>query len=738
MKKVKSIVASATLAAILATTNAVNVSAKVDNRLGGNSRYGTAVAIANKLYNGTVDNIVLTSGKGPYDALAGSLFAKNINAPILLADSSKEKSKETFDYITKHLNKSGKVYILGGEASVTKDVESEIKKLGYTTERLSGKDRFETSSKILSKMTINKGTPVFIVSSAGFVDSLSVSNLSAIKGYPLIMTKNDKLSADLKAQLNKIQPSKVYVIGSEGLVSQNVINEVKAINPNLKDSDILRIAGKDKYETNLLINKAFNLKSSNAVIASGEGFGDALAGSVLAAKLNAPIILTDGKNFSKQQAYINSTNYINYHILGLEGSVSKAIENTLNLPAVDKKDGQEFIGKLITAEQVKSCEMKSNSTITFTTKDLPAEAQNGFNQVTSTIGDTITIGVNGKIQSISDTHVKEDLQTTIKLGGIMAEKPISLPMYLDADVSNTVNPSYKVIYGLPKEYMDMATSMDPSLSALKGKEYMVLDMSTMQNLGSKEEMPKIDYTKITNFMEKNKDTLTKLGLKYGSSFNPNFSIVKKLSDTKTPDGRNATCYQVTLNNDTLKSLLAYTGNHTLTFIEEKEVMDFIKAYMTVCIDAIESPTQAQDKAEFEKEFGEFLSNMPSNSLSFNKFVDAFSSMELLGKNGIQVKYYLDEKGRTIYEDGIMDIKLDLNKMQNVIMAGNNANLPEEAKKEMASVKGSIGMTIKFNTSLTKLNDSSITVTLPTLTESNSVDYFKFLNSMMESEIKAEN
>ncbi|MBC2425585.1 cell wall-binding repeat-containing protein, partial [Clostridium beijerinckii] len=211
MKKIRSIVASATLAAILTATNTASVNAKVDTRLGGNNRYATAEAIANRIYSGTVDNIVLASGKAPYDALSASLFAKNINAPILLADKDKNECKETFNYIKKHLSKSGTVYILGGEGAIGKDVEAEIKKLGFKAERISGKNRFDTSSKILDKIKIEKGTPVFIASAAGFGDSLSVSSISATKGYPLIMTGKDKLPTELKAQLNKIQPSKVYI-----------------------------------------------------------------------------------------------------------------------------------------------------------------------------------------------------------------------------------------------------------------------------------------------------------------------------------------------------------------------------------------------------------------------------------------------------------------------------------------------------------------------------------------------
>ncbi|MBV1822085.1 cell wall-binding repeat-containing protein, partial [Bacteroidales bacterium MSK.15.36] len=159
---------------------------------------------------------------------------------------------------------------------------------------------------------------------------LSVSSISAIKDYPVIMTTKDTIPSNLKAQLAKLQPSKVYIIGSENLISQKVQEELYKINKNLKIDDVVRIYGNDRFETNILINKAFNIKSNNAFVASGMDFADALSGSALAGKYNAPIILTNNKNFQNEKDYLASTNYRNFFILGLNGSVNKSIEGILN------------------------------------------------------------------------------------------------------------------------------------------------------------------------------------------------------------------------------------------------------------------------------------------------------------------------------------------------------------------------------------------------------------------------
>lgn len=125
--------------------------------------------------------------------------------------------------------------------------------------------------------------------------------------------------------------------------------------------------------------------------------------------------------------------------------------------------------------------MAGNYDIKFTAKDLPAEVQNGFNQMLSTVGDTITIDMTGKLQNESDTKMKEEVSSTIKLGGFMAAKPIKFPMWIDMDASKTADPSFKLIYGLPKELTDLAVA-DPSMAELKGKEYMILNMSDMDKL----------------------------------------------------------------------------------------------------------------------------------------------------------------------------------------------------------------------------------------------------------------
>ncbi|APR00479.1 cell wall-binding repeat-containing protein [Clostridium botulinum] len=300
------------------------------SRIEGANRYKTSLNISKQFNNDKVDNVIIASGSDFPDALAGSSLSKKLKAPILLVDKDIKDSLDSIDYIKNHLNVNENVYILGGNASVSEDYVNYIKSLGYKNIiRLGGKNRFDTNRTIINSMNIEKGTPIVITNGYGFADALSVSSAATSKGYPILMSDSKTLPNEIKDKIREIQPSKVYLIGGQGSLTDNIMTEVRNIVPSL-NNNIIRLWGNNRYDTSLEICKHFNLDSDTAVIANGENFPDALSGSALAAKQNAPIILTNGKDISNQKTYLNTKNYKNLILLGGSGSISLNLENILN------------------------------------------------------------------------------------------------------------------------------------------------------------------------------------------------------------------------------------------------------------------------------------------------------------------------------------------------------------------------------------------------------------------------
>ena len=315
---------------------AENVPAKNIIRIQGLDRFKTSKAIAEEVNNGTLENIIITSGYDFPDGLSGSALAKKLNAPLLMAGNMAD-SKDATLYISEHLKQNGNVYILGGTGVVSQDTENYLTQKGYMVVRICGKDRFETNNSIIDNLKVQEGTPVFISNAYGFADALSASGISAIKEYPILLTKNNELPDFIKKQLSNIKPSKIYIVGGTGMISSDEESQIKSLMPS---SEIIRLSGSNRYETSINLYKYFNLDTKNIILASGKNFPDALSGSQLSAKFNASMVLCDENNLDLQQNEFNEKNIENYYLLGGTGTLSSNVELSINF---DKETEMENI-----------------------------------------------------------------------------------------------------------------------------------------------------------------------------------------------------------------------------------------------------------------------------------------------------------------------------------------------------------------------------------------------------------
>lgn len=297
-------------------------------RLGGVDIFDTAKIISEEFNNEFVDSVVIASGLDFPDALSGSLLSKKVNAPILFSGNQDCENEKTIEYIQKHLKTNGNVFILGGPAAVSENLLKQLTSLGYNNiKRLWGAGRYDTNQKINGELNIKEGTPVIIASGNSFADALSVSSIAAIKGYPIILTDKDTLPFQSQETLINIKPSLVYIIGGDGVINKSVESKIQSL-LNLDSSNLIRIWGMDRYKTSINVADYFNLNGNIVTFAYGENFPDALSGSVLAAKLNAPIILI-GNNVAEQKEYLDSTDYTEEILFSTSGVINSNTEYLL-------------------------------------------------------------------------------------------------------------------------------------------------------------------------------------------------------------------------------------------------------------------------------------------------------------------------------------------------------------------------------------------------------------------------
>lgn len=256
-------------------------------RLAGSTRYDTALEISKAGWS-QAPAVVLARGNDFPDALAGAVLANssNIKGPLLLTDSA-SLSAGVLDEI-KRLG-AQKVYILGGTGAVSATVEATLQSQNLTVERLSGVDRYQTAAEI-AKKAVPQASQAYLASGNSFADALSISSYAANQGIPLLLTGQKTLPQTTLDTLKTLGVTSVTLIGGEGVIDPSVQSALQAQNIS-----VTRMAGADRYATNLTVMNTLSYNRSSIYVATGEDFPDALAGAVLAAQQKNPILLVPKK-----------------------------------------------------------------------------------------------------------------------------------------------------------------------------------------------------------------------------------------------------------------------------------------------------------------------------------------------------------------------------------------------------------------------------------------------------------
>lgn len=324
------------------TTDTSSSFSKIKNviRYGGMDRYETSKIIAeNNFVNFDLKNVVIASGNNFPDGLSGVTLAKRLNAPLLLVDKNPTDagSQIALQYILKNIKKDGKICILGGEGAVSSSYVDYFTQNGYSEDniiRVGGLDRNDTSVAIAKKINMPKGSPVVIANDSMFADALSISSKAGSSQMPILLTPKDELNKNVENYIKELRPSKVYIVGGTGVISENIKNKVMEI-AGLNDNKIVRLGGQDRYDTSERINNYFYGNDYRSIYAAnGENFPDALSGSAAAAFNNgAPLVLVSDYSYVSSARSINrltGNNQVTLNIFGGDKIVTNYLISKIN------------------------------------------------------------------------------------------------------------------------------------------------------------------------------------------------------------------------------------------------------------------------------------------------------------------------------------------------------------------------------------------------------------------------
>ena len=279
-KIIFSIITSLTI--VLSTPLIINASPLVfpAERISGQDRVETALKISNKGWD-SAQTVILCEYSDYPDAIASTPFAVSLNAPILLTKGDSIDSR-----VLNELNrlKPKKIILLGGTACLQPSIEKELKELSLAYERIGGADRYETSILLAKHLSSDS---LILANGDNFPDALSAATFAGIKQIPIVLTSTT-LPSSVIQYYQEYKPQHLIVIGGEAVIpSADLINHKFTVET--------RLAGLDRYETNAKVTSSMKdtYKSDDIFLASGITFPDAVAGTVLASKFKAPLLLTE-------------------------------------------------------------------------------------------------------------------------------------------------------------------------------------------------------------------------------------------------------------------------------------------------------------------------------------------------------------------------------------------------------------------------------------------------------------
>ncbi len=250
------------------------------DRINGTDRYSTAAAISAEHFSPGVPVAYITSGVNFPDAIAGGSAAAFEGGPILLTgqNSIPQSTQLELQRLAPE-----RIVVLGGPVAVSDLVVDALGQLTTgTVSRMFGPDRYVTAAQISATVFAPNAPIVYVASGQNFPDALAAGAVAARDEAPMLLVRENDIPGAAQNELERLNPSKIIVIGGPGVISQNVQNQLAGF--LAPGGTIQRLAGADRYATSAAISNASFPPKGPAVVyvATGSDFPDALSAGPVA------------------------------------------------------------------------------------------------------------------------------------------------------------------------------------------------------------------------------------------------------------------------------------------------------------------------------------------------------------------------------------------------------------------------------------------------------------------------
>ncbi len=248
--------------------------------------YGTLVDWWSKQVQGT--DVKLYIGQAAYKDGSQS-YPENVVSEI----------DKQVEYIRMNSEVDGSIYFRAKSITSNATLTSKLKQLNAVPlKKFIGLNRYETSVKVSKEGWANGSDTVLLVNGYANADGLTATPLASAYGAPILLTDTNDLDTATKNEIKRLNPSKVILVGGDGVISNDIITQINGIKAGVT---VERLGGIDRYETSLKVAQKLDasVDVTKAYVCFGHGEPDALSIASKAGEEKAPIILVECDTVTK-------------------------------------------------------------------------------------------------------------------------------------------------------------------------------------------------------------------------------------------------------------------------------------------------------------------------------------------------------------------------------------------------------------------------------------------------------
>jgi putative cell wall-binding protein len=258
-------------------------------RIAGRDRIETAIEVSRRVWpvERAVGTAVVARSEDFADALTAGVLAMRFQGTVLLTPRDRLDVRVR-DELRRALRDDATIYLLGGTGALSESVEADLQALGHPTERVAGKDRYETAVA-----AARLGPQMFrtVLADGGtFADAEIAAPIAAAFRAPLLLTDGDRMPEATQEYLESYPSGMNLAVGAPAAAAA---------------PDASHIVGGDRYDTSVVAARTIyggrggSLDTDGSqdpqalVVATGLDWPDALtAAALLAWNGSGPLLLT--------------------------------------------------------------------------------------------------------------------------------------------------------------------------------------------------------------------------------------------------------------------------------------------------------------------------------------------------------------------------------------------------------------------------------------------------------------